>query len=59
MCVYGKEFHQISAILGTKTTAEVIEFYYSWKFSSHYYSWKAHYRSAKTDAVHRGGSSFC
>ncbi|KNB45669.1 myb-like DNA-binding domain-containing protein [Blastocystis sp. subtype 4] len=22
MCVYGKEFHQISAILGTKTTAE-------------------------------------
>ena len=55
MCVYGKEFHQISAVIGTKTTAEVIEFYYSWKFSSHYYSWKTHYRSAKTDAVHRGG----
>ena len=53
--VFGKEFYRISECIKTKTTQQVIEFYYSWKFSSHYYAWKAHYKSPYDDVVVRGG----
>ena len=55
ICVYGKDFYQISKAIKTKTTKEVIEFYYSWKFSSHYYSWRAHYRSLFEDYITKAG----
>lgn len=55
ICVYGKEFYYISRAVKTKSTQECIEFYYSWKFSSHYYAWKAHYRSPYSEFVPRGG----
>lgn len=55
ICVYGKDFYQISKAIKTKTTKEVIEFYYSWKFSSHYYSWRAHYRSPFEDYITKAG----
>jgi hypothetical protein len=43
ICLVGKAFPQIAAAVGTKSTAEVIEFYYAWKQSKNYASWKASY----------------
>ena len=40
---YGKEFHQVQKAVGTKTTREVIDFYYIWKKTSHYQKWKKIY----------------
>ena len=40
---YGKQFHQIQKEIETKTTKEVIEFYYMWKKTSHYEKWKKQY----------------
>jgi len=41
---YGKEFYRIAKeIGGTKTTKDVIEFYYIWKKTSHYQQWKKEY----------------
>ena len=37
---HGKEFHLVSEIVETKTTKEVIDFYYIWKKTSHYKKWK-------------------
>lgn len=44
ICLVGKLFHQIAANIKTKTTGEVIEFYYVWKKSKNYAAWKATYR---------------
>jgi len=42
ICRLGKDFLQISRLVKTKTTNEVVDFYYQcWKHSSHYRSWKA------------------
>lgn len=43
ICVHGKSFSQISRIIKTKSTKEVIEFYYFWKKTSHYKIWKQHF----------------
>lgn len=41
---YGKDFLRVrNEIGGTKTTPEVIEFYYIWKKTSHYCRWKQEY----------------
>jgi Myb-like DNA-binding domain len=41
---YGKEFAKIQREIGpTKTVAEVIEFYYLWKKTTHYPRWKQEY----------------
>jgi hypothetical protein len=37
---YGKEFRTISQQIGTKSTKEVIDFYYVWKKTIHYKKWK-------------------
>jgi len=41
--LFGKEFHVISKIVGTKTCKECIEFYYLWKKTHHYHAWKKSY----------------
>ncbi|OEU18768.1 hypothetical protein FRACYDRAFT_155634, partial [Fragilariopsis cylindrus CCMP1102] len=40
MLHYGKEFRVISRQIGTKTTRDVIDFYYIWKKTDHYKKWK-------------------
>mmetsp|Transcript_18794 Transcript_18794/g.46569 ORF Transcript_18794/g.46569 Transcript_18794/m.46569 type:complete len:294 (-) Transcript_18794:70-951(-) len=40
MLHYGKEFHLVSREIKTKTTQEVIDFYYVWKKTAHYKKWK-------------------
>ena len=43
MALYGKDFHEITRILGTKDCKEVVEFYYIWKKTEHYKVWKKAY----------------
>jgi len=43
MLHYGKDFHTISRQIRTKTTQEVIDFYYIWKKTAHYKKWKQQY----------------
>lgn len=40
MLSIGKDFHQLRKLIRTKTTNEVVDFYYAWKKSSHYAIWK-------------------
>ena len=40
---YGKDFHQIHKVIQSKSTKEVIDFYYIWKKTSHYKMWKKEY----------------
>eukprot|EP00823_Brevimastigomonas_motovehiculus_P004774 TRINITY_DN326_c2_g1_i2.p1 TRINITY_DN326_c2_g1~~TRINITY_DN326_c2_g1_i2.p1 ORF type:complete len:207 (-),score=53.85 TRINITY_DN326_c2_g1_i2:1334-1954(-) len=40
MCSIGKDFHAISKLIKTKTCNECVDFYYTWKKSSHYAMWK-------------------
>jgi hypothetical protein len=43
ICIYGKDFHTIQKVVKTKSTKEIIGFYYLWKKSSHYSIWKRHF----------------
>eukprot|EP01031_Cornospumella_fuschlensis_P043485 gene43485-53166_t len=43
IALYGKNFHTIQTYVKTKTTQEVIAFYYDWKKTSHYAQWKQAY----------------
>lgn len=45
MLHYGKEFRSVSRQIGTKTTQEVIDFYYVWKKTGHYKKWKQQFIS--------------
>jgi len=45
ICLVGKSFAQVSKAIGTKTTSEVIEFYYLWKQSKNYQTWKRTFRA--------------
>lgn len=40
MAVHGKEFFLVQKDIPSKTTKDVIEFYYVWKKTSHYTKWK-------------------
>ena len=40
---HGKEFHMVQREIRTKTTREVIDFYYIWKKTKHYVRWKKQY----------------
>ncbi len=44
ICITGKIFAQLAAVIGTKSVSEVIEFYYIWKKSKNYSQWKASYK---------------
>lgn len=37
---HGKEFHLVSRAIGSKSTKEVVDFYYVWKKTDHYKKWK-------------------
>lgn len=49
ICLTGKLFGQIAAIIKTKTTREVIEFYYIWKKSKNYAHWKATFKQVNIE----------
>jgi len=40
IALHGKSFHMVQQFVKTKSTKEVVEFYYIWKMSSHYAEWK-------------------
>jgi hypothetical protein len=39
----GKDFHEVSKVIVTKSTKEIIDFYYIWKKTSHYKKWKSQF----------------
>jgi len=43
MTLFGKDFWQASKLITTKSTKDVIEFYYCWKKTEHYKQWKREY----------------
>lgn len=43
--MHGKEFHKIALMVKTKSTKDVVAFYYIWKKTCHYQEWKAKYTS--------------
>lgn len=40
MIAYPKRFEQIAAVVGTRSTPECIEFYYSWKHTERHAAWR-------------------
>ena len=42
---YGKQFQHVQSVVRSKSTKEVIEFFYVWKKTSHYKEWKKQYKS--------------
>lgn len=40
---YGKDFHQVQKQIGSKTTKQIVDFYYVWKKTAHYKKWKKQY----------------
>ena len=43
MCAHGKEFHLVQKEVQTKSTKEIVEFYYLWKKTTHYKEWTKAY----------------
>lgn len=43
IALYGKDFRTIQRFVQTKSTKEIIDFYYLWKMSSHYVEWKRNF----------------
>ena len=50
LSIHGKLFHVVSGHVGTKSTKEVVEFYYIWKKTAHYKAWKGRYRPLITES---------
>ena len=44
ICLTGKLFTALAAVVKTKTAAECIEFFYVWKKSKNYAQWKATFK---------------
>mmetsp|Transcript_32667 Transcript_32667/g.101088 ORF Transcript_32667/g.101088 Transcript_32667/m.101088 type:complete len:125 (+) Transcript_32667:128-502(+) len=40
LALHGKNFHLLQRFIKTKTTKEIIEFYYIWKLTTHGREWK-------------------
>ena len=49
LILHGKHFEKVQIEIGSKTTKEVIEFYYMWKKTSHYKTWKEKYVAPHMD----------
>ena len=47
LALHGKCFHTVQRFVKTKSTKEIIEFYYVWKMSSHYTEWKQNFARAR------------
>ena len=45
ICVYGKRFHSIQKMIKTKSTKEVVAFFYVWKKTAAYKVWKRTWNS--------------
>ena len=43
IALFGKRFHMIQPYVKTKSTKEIVEFYYVWKKSHRYQQWKDAY----------------
>lgn len=54
---YGKEFLRVQKEIETKTTQEVIEFYYIWKKTTHYTKWKQEYLPDYLDVLENEGDA--
>lgn len=65
LALHGKQFHRVQRWVKTKTTKEIVEFYYVWKKTSHGRRWKGSYvdeiaesdndRNQKCKCMHRWG----
>ena len=44
---HGKRFHLVQAVVKTRTTGQVVRFYYHWKVSERHYQWKVSGSMAK------------
>lgn len=51
ICLEGKNFPLIANVIGTKTTMQVIEFYYAWKQSKNYAVWKISYKQSQVGSA--------
>lgn len=49
MYLHGKQFHKVQSIVQTKTTKDVVAFYYIWKKTRHYQDWKQNYDSDESE----------
>ena len=47
ICLHGKKFDVIRTLLPSKTTKEIIEFYYVWKTTSHKPFWKKSFKAVE------------
>tara|TARA_B110000971_G_C19619715_1_gene324200 strand:+ start:153 stop:494 length:342 start_codon:yes stop_codon:yes gene_type:complete len=47
--LYGKHFHTLQKIVKTKSTKDIVEFYYIWKKTSHYKMWKKQFEETVSD----------
>ena len=41
ICKFGKNFSMIKSLIPTKSVSETVEFFYMWKKTSHYRTWKS------------------
>ncbi|KAL7555105.1 hypothetical protein ACHAWF_018731 [Thalassiosira exigua] len=59
LAVCGKRFHQVRKWVRTKSTKEIVEFYYVWKKTSHGRRWKGSYEEEDDDgdASDEGGET--
>ncbi|PHJ22057.1 myb-like dna-binding domain protein [Cystoisospora suis] len=48
ICRYGKDFNVLQRLIGTKSTCEIVDFYYLWKQTNRYVAWKQHRHLSKT-----------
>ncbi|PFH37141.1 hypothetical protein BESB_035990 [Besnoitia besnoiti] len=48
ICKYGKDFSALQRLIQTKTTCEIVDFYYLWKQTNRYIAWKQHRHLSKT-----------
>ncbi len=53
LSLFGKDFWQASKLIKTKSTKDVIEFYYCWKKTDHYKQWKKQYTVDTRDVLQR------
>ncbi|CDJ44283.1 hypothetical protein, conserved, partial [Eimeria tenella] len=48
ICKFGKDFNLLQRLIQTKSTKEIVDFYYLWKQTNRYDAWKTHRSLSKT-----------